>query len=613
MASENPKQAGLDALARALASGVELQRAGRHTDAERHYRALLVAWPADTDVLQLLGVALKAQGKYLEAEERLRQSLAAKPGQRHVWNNLGNLLSECGRYNDAADAFGGALEIDARYVDALIGLGGVRVSLGQLAGAQTAYQQARDIEPRSASAAIGLATVATKRDDDDRAESLLREVLVADPRHPTALHNLGMIYAIRGGGENAEPLVERAVALRPRRADMLTSLAYTQQINGRGAEAVARYRQAIAQDPLHIAAYENLARLLWQAGDQETYLADIDAAIARLPQAVALHLSRANLLALARRYADAEESFARAERLQPGNPIALDGRARMALELGNAQECLKFHNGAVANGGEFTWIRLSRAHSLLRLARFDEALAALEAVLAVDPFDQLALGDLALAFRATGDARENWLADYERLAQAFEVPPPRGYADMRAFNADLDRVLDEFHDLEVEPIDQTLRKGTQTAGSLFGRKSDLVLRLRDRLDEVVQSYIAALADDAAHPFLRRKAARFRYRGSWSARLKSSGFHVTHVHPQGWISSAYYVALPNCVGDQNAREGWFTLGDPPFDVAWTERVRRYIQPREGMLVLFPSYFYHGTVPFTATQARTTIAFDAVPIG
>jgi hypothetical protein len=31
----------------------------------------------------------------------------------------------------------------------------------------------------------------------------------------------------------------------------------------------------------------------------------------------------------------------------------------------------------------------------------------------------------------------------------------------------------------------------------------------------------------------------------------------------------------------------------------------------MLVLFPSYFWHGTVPFASEQARLTVAFDVLP--
>jgi hypothetical protein len=41
------------------------------------------------------------------------------------------------------------------------------------------------------------------------------------------------------------------------------------------------------------------------------------------------------------------------------------------------------------------------------------------------------------------------------------------------------------------------------------------------------------------------------------------------------------------------------------------IRRTIQSRPGTLVLFPSYLWHGTIPFHAEQTRTTIAFDVVP--
>jgi hypothetical protein len=37
----------------------------------------------------------------------------------------------------------------------------------------------------------------------------------------------------------------------------------------------------------------------------------------------------------------------------------------------------------------------------------------------------------------------------------------------------------------------------------------------------------------------------------------------------------------------------------------------VRPEEGVLVLFPSYFWHGTVPFRSSEARLTVAFDAVP--
>ena len=34
----------------------------------------------------------------------------------------------------------------------------------------------------------------------------------------------------------------------------------------------------------------------------------------------------------------------------------------------------------------------------------------------------------------------------------------------------------------------------------------------------------------------------------------------------------------------------------------------VKPKEGLLVLFPSYFYHRTVPYEADEERLSVAFD-----
>ena len=72
-----------------------------------------------------------------------------------------------------------------------------------------------------------------------------------------------------------------------------------------------------------------------------------------------------------------------------------------------------------------------------------------------------------------------------------------------------------------------------------------------------------------------------------------------------------MAVPDAAKDEQARQGWIKFGESSFDVALKNPVRRAIQPAAGKLVLFPSYMWHGTVPFHDTAARTTIAFDVVP--
>jgi tetratricopeptide (TPR) repeat protein len=600
------------ALAQGLQQGLSLQRSGRHADAERLYRTLALTFPAHPDVLQLLGLALKAQNKAVEAEDNFRRSLKINRAQPNVWNNLGNLLLTQRRWAEAVDVYREAVALKADYAEAWVGLGEALIGVNDLAASEESYLRARSLEPQRAAAHIGLATIASKREDEEGAEKILRQVIARDPNNAIALHNLGVNLAKRGLAPEALALTERAVALRPGRADMMASQAFALQLKGQFDAALAIYRQAVSRDPLYVPAHENLSRLIWSLGKHDSFAADLDAAIARYPGSLALHLTKANLLAYAERFADARDAYGRALKIDAGDATAHDGYARMSAELGDAAQAYDHHRTAVAAVPTASTPRANYGHSLLRFGDADGAIKMLDSAIECDPADQSALGILTLALRAAGDPREHWLADYERLAQAIEVPVPRGYTDMKAFNADLNRTLDALHDTDIEPIDQTLRKGTQTLGSLFGRRIEIVDRLRERFDEVIRNYIAALPDDDKHPFLRRKSQLFRYRTSWSSRLKDSGFHTTHVHPKGWISSAYYIALPSEVDDTTRKQGWFTLGEPPFDLRFNDPIRRYIQPLEGSLVLFPSYLYHGTVPFRSTTNRTTIAFDVVPV-
>jgi hypothetical protein len=182
---------------------------------------------------------------------------------------------------------------------------------------------------------------------------------------------------------------------------------------------------------------------------------------------------------------------------------------------------------------------------------------------------------------------------------------------MQSFNAELNGELDRLHPETREFINQSLRGGTQTPEHLFPTGLPLVTRLKQRIDEAVARYIADLGEDPAHPLLSRRARDFRYAGSWSSRLRDCGFHVNHIHHEGWISSCYYVAVPEAVKDESAKQGWIKFGEPALEIALKNPVRRTIQPVPGKLILFPSYMWHGTVPFRDKAARTTIAFDVVP--
>ena len=143
-----------------------------------------------------------------------------------------------------------------------------------------------------------------------------------------------------------------------------------------------------------------------------------------------------------------------------------------------------------------------------------------------------------------------------RLDLSLELEP--------SFLEHLQSTLAALHTAQREPVDQSLRGGTQTAGVLFGRREPVIRALRDACASAITRYVSALLDDEQHPLLRRKSLRTHFAGSWSVRLRSSGRHANHFHQEGWISSAFYVQLPPTMLDEEdgRADGWIQFGARP---------------------------------------------------
>jgi hypothetical protein len=59
------------------------------------------------------------------------------------------------------------------------------------------------------------------------------------------------------------------------------------------------------------------------------------------------------------------------------------------------------------------------------------------------------------------------------------------------------------------------------------------------------------------------------------------------------------------------DGCLTFGEPGILTTPSLASDYRVRPQVGMLVLFPSYVWHGTLPFQGEQPRLTVAFDVVP--
>lgn len=318
------------------------------------------------------------------------------------------------------------------------------------------------------------------------------------------------------------------------------------------------------------------AKLIASAGDPDQAAALLDRAAEHLPDDIALVLAAAQAALEAGRLADAERHMLRARSLAPDDPAVLVQSAIVGLALGRA----------------------------------GEALAAIREALDRAPLDQSVLAWATTAARAASDPLYEALCDYRTMVGVYDLEAPAGWATMAAFLGDLSAALDRHHVMAQHPSAQSLRHGSQTTYRLSGSADPAIRAFFKAIDAPVREHIARLGA-GADPLRRRNAGGYRIIGAWSVRLRPGGFHLDHMHHEGWISSAFYVETPDGALDLESREGWLRLGRPPFPTMPDLPAERFIRPAPGRLVLFPSYMWHGTMPFHTRERRTTIAFDLIP--
>ena len=458
----------------------------------------------------------------------------------------------------------------------------------------------------------------------EAAEPVLRKALALAPEQPSAWADLGVVLRLSGHIDEALAAYRRAETLLQQRGihspDLHDAINGVLADAGRTADALAGARRLVALHPEHAPAHETLGHLLWENGAElapgEDPLGQFRAAARAQPDNRALHLGFARMLLATKRAEEALTLLHPLRQRDPGDAL-LDWFAADALDAlhQHEQAASLYATAARSELGTLPDFLNARARHAFRTRDFDLAARCAEEAVKRDPQNQEGWSHLGTAWRLAGDAREHWLCDYDRLVGYVHIAPPPGFDDLPAFLHTLAATLDAMHNASREPVSQSVRGGTQTAGRLFGRDDAIIRAAETALRTAIENWLATLPQDAAHPFLSRRQRSVRFVGSWSVRLRSSGRHSNHIHNSGWASSAFYVALPGSVlaSDASSRAGWLQFGQPLEDLGLDLPPRRLIQPKPGHLALFPSYLWHGTVPFDDPQARLTVAFDMQPKG
>lgn len=438
-------------------------------------------------------------------------------------------------------------------------------------------------------------------DEHEAALAAFEKAAALASRDPKIAH--GHAHTAMEAGLDAVALFENALSLAPRSGDVLIGLAAAEAAVGRGAAGVSRLREALEGSPLWIQGHEQLAQLLSTLGRGDEAAQSYEQSIARHPREPVL---RTALFDLEVRRGRIDQLRTRVDQARAAGSDAAEFAIYEAIHAAE-------HDSVTAPEALFgpgsrrfdDILDIWRVRHLLRVGATEAALPILHSRLGGSRSPEF-WPYAATAWRMLGDERADWLTAQSGLVRVMDLSAALPPLDALSDN------LRTLHRGRGEYLDQSVRGGTQTDGPLFSRIEPLIRRVRGAVVDAVEAYVRDLPPfDPQHPLLgKRRDRRVCFSGSWSVRLRGGGKHSNHVHPQGWISSALYIKLPERTNGEPHDAGWLTIGDPDERLGLTIDRTRTIKAVPARLVLFPSYVWHGTVPF-AQGERLTIAFDVRP--
>jgi uncharacterized protein (TIGR02466 family) len=364
---------------------------------------------------------------------------------------------------------------------------------------------------------------------------------------------------------------DRAVGLDPRLGRAWNDRGVTLVALQRREEARASFERALRVSRSAAAACANLASLHLADGDLERAEALYRAALRSDAGHIAARLGLGRLLFRQGRFGEADLEIGRARRRAPYSFDALLCEVALAVAA----------------------------------TRLSHAIAACDRFLALSPQHSGGIGLRAELDRERGGDQHAQLLDPETWVRICDTQAPASLLE------GLVEALATHHSLTQSPPHHATRNG-QHSGALSALEHGAVAELESRLEQALQAYVPPRYAARFWSDLRPQAVAIQ---SWAVVLGGQGFQLPHLHPEGWLSGVFYVAVPAPVrADADSWLGCLEFGQPDPELALSkQRTSYFVRPRPGRIVLFPSWLYHSTVPHAGPGLRLSVGFDCIRVG
>lgn len=190
------------------------------------------------------------------------------------------------------------------------------------------------------------------------------------------------------------------------------------------------------------------------------------------------------------------------------------------------------------------------------------------------------------------------LLNHDAMIKQYTLEMPNNDSPIKMVNQELATFLASHSKLLFEPGNHTAKLGSQMhfEPDWHPLLKDLEVQIKLTIERYLNESVTVKKD-------KQQLFSLHF---WANVLTKGGHQVSHIHPDAMISGVYYVQVPRSIehaAEANTYQGYLLFSQE-------ESCRHYVRPSDSLLVLFPSYFHHQTIPLDHQETRVCIAFDVV---
>lgn len=637
----------------ALQRAINAHRHGQIQDAERIYRAILLAQPKHSDANHNLGVLMVAVNKPKQAETLFKKAIESNPSIAQFWLSYIDVLIRIQKPRQSAVAIDQARSqgVDEKlltvYVKKLESLtfsneevpsDALRQQLlkvyqeGRLNQAEQLARQLSTEYPRHQFAwkVLGAVLKQTGRFDESLAAS--KESVRLIPGDASAHNNLGITLQEMGRLEDAVSSYMQALQLNPNYAEAHNNLGISLSGLGKLNQALDSYMKAISIKPSYAEAHCNLGNALQELGRVDEAEKSLKKALELNPSLAAAHGSLGNLLRDSDRISEATECYTRVVALMPsydaynnlGNNLAkLD---RLVEAEDSYKQAIKLepklpeahYNLAIMLKTQGQWVEAQKEFELAGGNNAESQ--SLECLYHNKDYEEFNSKLISISKRSATNIRlaavSAFVSHQMDKADPYQFCPNpldfvlRERLDNYDSNPDIliSNILREAEKLHSNWESATTKNGFQSSSKIFENPGPSIAYLETIISKVIDEYFSTFKHHE-NTFIGLWPNKNKIRGHFN-RLLKNGYQTPHIHSGGWLSGVIYLKT---VVPKDSNEGAIEFGLHGYDLPIVKEKYPRLQytPKSGDIILFPSSLFHGTIPFYQDTERCVIAFDLLP--